>query len=107
MEKKSEALRLKNNRILSEKPLLSLKLEPGTIIQEGDLVGEALKAKVMYLCDRRACKHCGEKSMGLCRHTNDIAHAKNFEAIHGKFFEKNTADIESSGREAAPRASTN
>lgn len=30
---------------------------------------------VLYLCDRRACKHCSPE----CHHTSDIAHAKNFE----------------------------
>lgn len=32
-------------------------------------------SKQLYLCDRRACKHCSPE----CRHTKDIAHAKNFE----------------------------
>ena len=33
------------------------------------------KQSPLYLCDRRACKHCSPE----CRHTTDIAHAKNFE----------------------------
>lgn len=32
-------------------------------------------SKQLYLCDRRACKHCSPE----CRHTKDITHAKNFE----------------------------
>lgn len=31
--------------------------------------------KVLYLCDRRACRQCRPP----CTHTSDIAHAKNFE----------------------------
>lgn len=33
------------------------------------------KQPPLYLCDRRACKHCSPE----CRHTTDITHAKNFE----------------------------
>ena len=33
------------------------------------------KQSPLYLCDRRACKHCSPE----CRHTTDITHAKNFE----------------------------
>lgn len=41
--------------------------------------------KVLYLCDRRACKHCGDP----CQHTPDIRHAKNFEAAtDGSMWEK-------------------
>ena len=40
---------------------------------------------VLYLCDRRACKHCD----GYCQHTDDIKHAKNFETVQdGSMWEK-------------------
>lgn len=32
------------------------------------------KPSPLYLCDKRACKHCSPE----CRHTKDITHAKNF-----------------------------
>ena len=32
--------------------------------------------KVLYLCDRRACDHCGSSH---CSHTEDIRHAANFQ----------------------------
>lgn len=39
------------------------------------------KATVFYLCDGMACKECN----GECRHTSNIAHAKNFtNALDGR-----------------------
>lgn len=46
---------------------------------------DAEKEKVIYLCDHRACKECGG---GLCNHTDNIEHAKNFEKIGDAYFEK-------------------
>ncbi len=39
--------------------------------------------KILYECDRRACKEC--KDPGHCRFTRDIRHAKNFR-IFGEVF---------------------
>ena len=45
-----------------------------------------LKPKVLYLCDRTACKVCNSKAGGACRYTDDIRHAANFENLYGKTF---------------------
>ena len=56
--------------------------------------------KVLYLCDRKSCKHC---SYPECKHTRRLKHAINYtrrptndfiknnfdEVIHDIFFEKN------------------
>lgn len=39
---------------------------------------EAEKKKILYLCDREKCADC---SYPICRHTEDINHAKNFKCI--------------------------
>lgn len=31
-------------------------------------------SKIFYICDRKACEGCD----GICQHTSDITHAKNF-----------------------------
>ena len=33
-------------------------------------------AKIFYICDRKKCKKC---SYPVCKHTDDIEHAVNFE----------------------------
>jgi hypothetical protein len=47
-------------------------------------------AKVFYECDGLACEECNAKSGGLCFHTSDIRHAKNFMRAHpqGAYREK-------------------
>ena len=42
------------------------------------------KQKVLYLCDRKKCKHCHTE----CKHTDDIKHAITFERIGNYYFEK-------------------
>lgn len=46
---------------------------------------------VLYLCDQKQCKNC---SYPECRHTTDVAHAKNFHYVmdmgeEGLMFEEN------------------
>ena len=49
------------------------------------------KQSPLYLCDRRACKHCSPE----CRHTTDITHAKNFElGIDGVTMEEKVYKME-------------
>lgn len=45
------------------------------------------KGKIVYLCDRRACKECNSESE-LCNHTSNIEHARNFKKIADTYFEK-------------------
>ena len=42
-------------------------------------------AKILYICDRRACHNC---SYPNCAHTSDINHAVNFKCENGYFVEK-------------------
>lgn len=37
--------------------------------------------EVAYLCDGNACEVCGSEIGGMCHHTMDISHAKNFTCI--------------------------
>lgn len=49
----------------------------------------ATQPRVLYECDRRACKSCPDFNNGekRCSHTADITHAKNFINIDGGFWE--------------------
>lgn len=98
MGKNQEELAGQKERMISQGTNLSLKMEPDTIMQDGDLLSDALNAQVLYLCDRRKCERCGSKSNGQCQHTRDITHAENFENIQGKFFEKRKEEIENPGQ---------
>ena len=41
------------------------------------------KGNVLYICDRKLCKHCTSH----CKHTSDIKHAVNFESqFNGEYF---------------------
>lgn len=51
------------------------------------LVSAAKRPKVLYICDRRACKKCSPQ----CHHTEDIRHAIHFALsyeMEGMFFEQ-------------------
>lgn len=71
-------------------------------VQGIDTGSKESKTTVMYLCDRRKCERCGEKSMGLCRHTIDITYAKNFKNVCGKFIENDIEDEEIPEGKVAP-----
>lgn len=44
-----------------------------------------MSKKIIYLCDRKACKKCGS----VCAHTDKIEHARNFEeVVENVYFEK-------------------
>lgn len=44
-----------------------------------------MSKKIIYLCDRKACKKCGS----VCAHTDKIDHARNFEKVaENVYFEK-------------------
>lgn len=36
------------------------------------------ESRILYICDRKKCEDC---SYPICCHTEDVAHAKNFEHI--------------------------
>lgn len=40
--------------------------------------GNAKDAQVAYLCDKNKKRTCGILTCGDCKHTTDVAHAKNF-----------------------------
>ena len=44
-----------------------------------------MSKRIIYLCDRKACKKCGS----VCAHTDKIDHARNFEKVaENVYFEK-------------------
>jgi len=50
--------------------------------------------KVLYFCDRKACKVCNSDAGGACRYTSDIRHAVNFEDTGSDtFWEKLPSDV--------------
>ena len=51
------------------------------------LVSAAKRPKVLYICDRRACKKCSPQ----CCRTEDVRHAEHFKLFYGSegtFFEQ-------------------
>lgn len=51
--------------------------------------------KVLYKCDKRACKGgCNQSSVEMCNLTSDVRHAKHFEMrSSGTFVEKGTEEL--------------
>lgn len=53
---------------------------------KGEAMDKIFDPDVRYICDRRKCVNC----YPVCKHTDDIRHAANFEIIGGDMWEKET-----------------